>query len=91
MPAFSWSFRVRYHECDAQKIVFNANYFMYFDMTMTELLRASFPDGGYDGMVETHGVDVVVAEASAKLLRIGPLRRARSSCARASRASARPR
>lgn len=66
MPAFSWTFRVRYHECDPQGIVFNANYFTYFDMTMTEIFRASFPAGGYPEMVSEHGVDVVVAEATAR-------------------------
>jgi acyl-CoA thioester hydrolase len=66
MAPFSWSFRVRYHECDAQGIVFNAHYFAYFDMTMTELLRAAFPRGGYADLVEEHGVDVVVAEAGAR-------------------------
>ena len=43
MPAFSWTFRVRFHECDPQGIVFNANYFTYFDMTMTELLPRVVP------------------------------------------------
>ena len=66
MPAFSWTFRVRFHECDPQGIVFNANYFTYFDMTMTELFRASFPAAGYTEMVSEHGVDVVVAEATAR-------------------------
>ena len=32
--------RVRWAECDAQGIVFNVNYFLYFDVTMTEWLRA---------------------------------------------------
>jgi acyl-CoA thioester hydrolase len=51
--------RVRYHECDPQGIVFNANYLAYFDMAITELWR---PLGGYAEMVEG-GTDVVVAEA----------------------------
>jgi acyl-CoA thioester hydrolase len=54
--------RVRYHECDAQGIVFNANHFAYFDVTLTELWRAAF--GSYDAMVEA-GTDAVVAEAQA--------------------------
>jgi acyl-CoA thioester hydrolase len=33
--------RVRYAECDPQQIVFNANYFAYFDVAMTELWRAA--------------------------------------------------
>jgi len=32
--------RVRWAECDAQAIVFNVNYFLYFDVAMTEWLRA---------------------------------------------------
>jgi acyl-CoA thioester hydrolase len=66
MPAFTWTFRVRFHECDPQGIVFNANYFTYFDMTMTELFRASFRTAGYTEMISEHGVDVVVAEATAR-------------------------
>ncbi|TGK34476.1 acyl-CoA thioesterase [Leptospira gomenensis] len=37
---FSYSFRVRYAECDAQGIVFNANYLTYFDVGITEYFRA---------------------------------------------------
>lgn len=66
MPAFTWTVRVRYHECDPQGIVFNAHYFTFFDMTITELLRGAFPAGGYGEMVERLGVDVVVAEATAR-------------------------
>ena len=36
---FSYSFRVRYSEVDAQGIVFNAHYLTYFDTAMTEYLR----------------------------------------------------
>ena len=52
--------RVRYAECDAQGVVFNANYLAYVDHSLTELWRAAF--GGYERMLE-RGVDVVVAEA----------------------------
>lgn len=34
------SLRVRWAECDAQGVVFNGNYFLYFDVVMTEWLRA---------------------------------------------------
>ncbi|MDV6237314.1 thioesterase family protein [Leptospira ellisii] len=37
---FSYTFRVRYAECDAQGIVFNANYLTYFDVGITEYFRA---------------------------------------------------
>jgi acyl-CoA thioester hydrolase len=55
--------RVRYGECDPQQIVFNANYFAYFDVGMTELWRAAI--GSYGLMME-RGIDMVVAEASAR-------------------------
>ena len=57
--------RVRYAECDPQRIVFNANYFAYFDVGMTELWRAAI--GSYSEMMR-RGVDMVVAEASARFL-----------------------
>lgn len=52
--------RVRYAECDAQGVVFNAHYLTYFDVSITELWRAAF--GSYQAMVD-RGVDIVVAEA----------------------------
>ena len=61
-PPFVHRLRVRYHECDAQGIVFNAHHFAYFDMTLTELWREAF--GSYNAMVEA-GTDVVVADAQA--------------------------
>jgi acyl-CoA thioester hydrolase len=61
-PPFVHQLRVRYHECDAQGIVFNAHHFAYFDITLTELWRHAF--GSYDAMVES-GSDVVVADAQA--------------------------
>ena len=54
--------RVRYHECDAQGVVFNANHFAYFDVALTELWRERF--GSYAALVES-GVDVVVRDAQA--------------------------
>ena len=61
-PPFVHQLRVRYHECDAQGIVFNAHHFAYFDITLTELWREAF--GSYDAMVDA-GTDVVVADAQA--------------------------
>ena len=55
------SLRVRFAECDPQGIVFNARYLEYFDVAMTELWREAF--GGYDAIMDEHGVDIVVAEA----------------------------
>jgi acyl-CoA thioester hydrolase len=61
-PPFVHRLRVRYHECDAQGIVFNAHHFAFFDITLTELWREAF--GSYDAMVDS-GTDVVVADAQA--------------------------
>lgn len=57
---FTHKLRVRYAECDAQGVVFNAHYLAYVDVGITELWRAAF--GGYGEMLE-RGLDVVVAEA----------------------------
>ncbi|MGI8863367.1 MAG: acyl-CoA thioesterase [Solirubrobacteraceae bacterium] len=57
---FNHQLRVRYSECDAQGVVFNANYLSYFDISMTELWRAAF--GSYKAMMD-RGYDLVVAEA----------------------------
>ena len=57
--------RVRYHECDGQKIVFNAWYLAYADIALTEAARTLF--GSYDAL-EAKGADVVVAEANVRYL-----------------------
>jgi len=54
--------RVRFHECDPQGVVFNAHYFSYFDVALTEMWRAAF--GSYATVVQG-GTDVVVVEAGA--------------------------
>ena len=69
-PAFRHPLRVRYHECDPQGVVFNANYLAYFDITITELWREAF--GGWDQAMAEHGADAVVAEARVRYL--APLR-----------------
>lgn len=44
MPAkFRYRLRVRYSECDAQKVVFNARYGDYIDLASLEFLRAVLP------------------------------------------------
>ncbi|SDW52872.1 acyl-CoA thioester hydrolase [Amycolatopsis xylanica] len=55
--------RVRYHECDGQGIVFNANYLVYADICGVELERELF--GSHDAFI-AHGVETVVAEANVK-------------------------
>ena len=47
---FDHDLRVRYGECDPQNIVFNANYFLYFDVAFTELWREAI--GPWEEMVE---------------------------------------
>jgi acyl-CoA thioester hydrolase len=59
---FVHTLRVRYHECDAQGIVFNANWLTYFDVTLTEWFRKAF--GSYGALMEEHGADVVLAETT---------------------------
>ena len=63
MAPFVHRLRVRYHECDQQGRVFNAHYFAYFDIALTELWREAF--GSYEQMVRD-GHDVVVADARAR-------------------------
>jgi len=46
--------RVRYSECDAQSVVFNARYGDYVDLVATEYLRALF--GGYEDLL-AQGID----------------------------------
>lgn len=60
---FSHRLRVRYAECDQQGVVFNAHYFAYFDVAMTEFWRTAV--GPWDEMVRS-GSDMVVAEAKAR-------------------------
>ncbi len=56
---------MRYGECDAQGIVFNANFLAYVDVVLTEIWRESM--GSYDLLLET-GVDTVVGEANIRFL-----------------------
>jgi acyl-CoA thioester hydrolase len=56
--------RVRYHECDPQGVVFNANYLAYADMAITELFREAF--GSWQAPMSEHGLDMVVAEANVR-------------------------
>jgi acyl-CoA thioester hydrolase len=63
MPAFVHHLRVRYNECDAQGHVFNANYFVYFDVALTEMWREAL--GSYEAVI-ADGLDLVVAETGAR-------------------------
>ncbi len=64
--AFSHRLRVRYSECDAQGVAFNANYLTWMDLAMTELWRETVP-GGYTAMRDG-GTDMVVAAADLRYL-----------------------
>jgi acyl-CoA thioester hydrolase len=63
---FRHRLRVRFHECDPQGIVFNANFLAYADIVITELYREAFGSWG-EAMAGT-GVDMVVAEANVRYL-----------------------
>jgi acyl-CoA thioester hydrolase len=56
---FAHTMRVRYAECDALGVVFNAHYLTYLDQTMTELFRIAM--GGYRRLIEAE-LDMVVAD-----------------------------
>ena len=58
--------RVRYSEIDAQGIVFNAHYLTYYDVAITEFLRAIEYD--YDGMVANTGLDFHLVKATVEYL-----------------------
>jgi acyl-CoA thioester hydrolase len=53
-PPFELLLRVRYSECDAQEVVFNARYADYADLAATEFMRALV--GGYQNLV-AQGLD----------------------------------
>jgi acyl-CoA thioester hydrolase len=65
VPPFVHRIRVRYNECDQQDAVFNSNYLIYIDVTLTEMWREAF--GAYGVMAEM-GVDLVVAEANVRYM-----------------------
>jgi acyl-CoA thioester hydrolase len=54
---FTLKLRVRYAECDAQQVVFNARYADYIDVAATEYIRALF--GGYQNLI-ARGMDTQV-------------------------------
>lgn len=58
--------RVRYSETDAMGYLHHANYFVYFEMGRTELLRAS---GGNYREMEERGAFIVVAKIACKFIR----------------------
>jgi acyl-CoA thioester hydrolase len=62
---FHHRLRVRWGEVDKQGIVFNANYFLYFDVAITEYWLAigiNYPDG----FVNVYGTDLFAVKATAE-------------------------
>lgn len=57
---FQHTFRVRYSETDAQAIVHNSQYLVYFEVGRVEYLRAA--GYGYDEMV-SHGMEFVLVSS----------------------------
>ena len=59
---FRYYLRVRYQECDAQHVVFNARYGEYVDMACFEFLRTALPrpSNATDGTFEIQTVRQVV-------------------------------
>ncbi len=59
---FRYYLRVRFQECDAQHVVFNARYGDYADIACFELMRAALPkaSNAFDGSFEIQTVKQVV-------------------------------
>ncbi len=59
---FRYYLRVRYQECDAQRVVFNSRYSEYADLACFEFLRAALPrpTDGLDGTFEVQVVRQVI-------------------------------
>ena len=58
---FTYILRVRYAECDAQKVVFNGRYVEFMDTAMVEFLREVW--GGYNAILD-EGIDSQVVHLS---------------------------
>ena len=80
---FRYFVRVRYQECDAQHVVFNARYGDYIDLAQTEFIRCCFPDRNtFEGTFEMQVVRQLVEwkgparfddvlEISARVVKLG--------------------
>jgi hypothetical protein len=78
---FRYYLRVRYQECDAQHVVFNARYGDYIDLACFEFLRAALPrpTDVFDGTFESQ----TVRQASSGGPRPASTTCSRSPCGRA--------
>lgn len=61
---FTTTLRVRFADCDAQGIVFNARWFELFDVAVTEFWRDLI--GGYEHLPRSFDAETVVAETGAR-------------------------
>ena len=64
---FTFQLRVRWAEVDRQDVVFNGNYFLYFDVAIAEYWRAvgiPYPEG----YVDRYGTDIFAVKATADYL-----------------------
>jgi acyl-CoA thioester hydrolase len=59
--SFSTELAVRFNETDAQGVVHNSVYLVWFEIARIAYL-GRFP-GGYRGLVEEHGIDVTTVES----------------------------
>ena len=59
-----WQLRVRFQECDPQRVVFNAHYQAYADMNVFEFWRETM--GDYYDAVVGRGVDTVVVTSEGR-------------------------
>lgn len=59
---FRYYLRVRFQDCDAQRVVFNARYSEYVDIACFEFLRAALPrpTDAFDGSFELQNVRQVI-------------------------------
>jgi len=66
MPQHEIEIRVRYKECDPMGVLYHGNYFTYFEIGRTELLRAA---GGNYRQMEEDGLLIVVVKAECRYRR----------------------
>jgi len=84
---FCYLLRVRYAECDAQKVVFNSRYVDYIDIAFTEFMRVVWGDyndilsGGIDSQVVSLSMDWKAPAHFDEILavRVKPVRIGRTS------------
>ena len=66
---FRFRFRVRYGECDAQGVVFNARYGDFVDISVNEYIRTLF--GDYQRLLDHIKPDVVHIMADGRIVKSG--------------------